>query len=158
MRLGWILLGTAIVGTIGVVAFLSSARAAAAELAAEGFIVADDCSTIEVVDQDAATTALQKAAISIFPSMNDPAVGFLDACLARMFPQCADRLREMSIVFQHDKSTASVTVPLGVIRLYLHDKTVGDVRELLEKGDLEGAAYGGDVDVRDFITSAIFGR
>lgn len=157
MKLGWIIIGTVVVGTIGVVAFLSSAKAAAAELAAEGFVVASDCSTIEVVDQDKATDSLQKAAISIFPSMNDPAVAFLDACLARMFPQCADRLSEMSIVFQHDKSAAAVTVPLGVIRLYLHDKTVGDVRELLDKGDLEGAAYGGDVDVRDFLTSAIFG-
>lgn len=152
------IVGTVIVVGVGAVVFLSSQKAKAAELAAEGFTIADDCSTIEVVDEAKAEASIRAAAISIFPSMDDDAVEFFDACLVRMFPQCTDHLDEMSIV-QRGPAGSYAEIPLGHIRLfYLHGKTVGDIKAMLEAGELVTSAGSPTPEsIRDTIVRAAIG-
>jgi hypothetical protein len=156
MKLGWILLGGAALIGIGVVVFFKATEASAASSAAKGFAVADDCSTITVVDKAAAEDAMRAAAIVSFSSMDERAVDMLDRMLATMFPQCTP-IADDTVV----SVPGMVPMPMSALRLLLSFTTVGELKDKLESGELglEGATTGGGarLSVRDFILGALAG-
>lgn len=149
MKLGWILLGTVVVVTGGAIAFFSSTRAAAASKALEGFKVAPDCSTIEVIDQAKAEASMRDAAIVSFSSMDEPAMDLLMRMLDTAFPQC--KPIQDSAVFS---MPGQVPASIGTIRLLIGDRTVAEVKDMLTAA---GGIVTGALSARDFVTRAVFG-
>ena len=162
MKLVFVALTVVAVGAAGVAVFFSSREAAAKKAAAEGFVVTENCTHIEVTDRDAAKRALTNGAIFALRSMHEPAVDFIDRVLATMFKDnegcVTDGKLPNGTVFYVDDHK----IPLGMALLVVHGKTVGDLKEMAKKGSdiaaklgLEGAAPS---PVSNFLINAIFGE
>lgn len=141
MNIGWkIGIGLTIATVVGTVVFFGSRKAAAASSAKKAFLVSDDCKRIEMVDRDAAESALIAAATVSFRSMDEPAGDLLDRVLGTMFPQCKIENDLVFVVPSSIGITAgqNVEVPLGLMKLALHGKTVGDIKTMAESGNMPG--------------------
>ncbi len=133
-----ITIGLTVASIAGVAVFMATRSAAAASAGTKAFRVTD-CATIELVDTDAAETAVRNAALSNFTGMDQLAVDFLDKCIADIFAdfKCPD-IASASVVVPPAAMIPEVlrgkTLPIALFRLCLIGKTVGDLKTEIESG------------------------
>lgn len=151
-----IILGSVAAVGIGVAVFLGTREAKAGEVAKNAFKINDDCSVIEVVDMAAFEEAGKDAALAAFRGMDEPADDMIDrvfSILLKNFPQCPARLDGLTII----KIPNQLPVPVAAVRALTANKTVGELKGLVESGQLN--LEGGDVKqpFRDRFVSSLFG-
>lgn len=128
-------LGLALAAGIGAAVFLGTRKAAAADAGKKAFKVDAGCTKIEVVDADAAKSALQAAAMAEFRGRDEPARDYATR-VAAIVLGCKPSSGTMisGVPGQGGISWGSVLSKLG-------DRSVGSLM-----GELGGAMQGGAVD------------
>lgn len=127
--------GLAIAGavlTVGTAVFVFSRPAAAKAAGAKAFKVSDDCKSVEIIDEEAAKSALIAAATIAFKGMDQPAIELIVSALGYAIPQCP--------INDYMKITGIPGVPFGLtigeVRAIVGTKTVAEVQELAAQGGL----------------------
>ena len=125
-------LGLTAAATIGTAVFVFSRPAAAKAAGAKGFKVSADCTSVEIIDEEAAKAALTAAATIAFKGMDGRADELLVRALGFAIPQCP--------INDYMKITGIPGVPFGVtigeVRAIVGTKTVEEVQELAAQGGL----------------------
>jgi len=129
-RTTWVTLGVLAAVGIGVVAFFSTRKAAAASAGAVAFQVNADCSTIAVVDEAAAKGAATAAALVVRPLPGDDALDAATQLLAIAVPQCDWLFVPDDRTFVHRGSRYT----WAEVRGLLEGKTVGELTDMVGAG------------------------
>lgn len=126
-----IALGGALLG-IGGSIYLFSRPAAAAAAGKRAFKVSADCTSVQIVDEEAAKQALVAAAMVHFHGLDQPAMELIVLALGTAIPQCP--------INDYMKISGVPGVPFGVtigeLRAIVGDKTLEQVQELAAQGGL----------------------
>lgn len=132
MRLWKFLAVAGAVITVGGAVFIFSRPAAAKAAGAKAFKVSADCTLVEVVDEEAAKSALISAATIAFKGMDQSAMDLIVRALGYAIPQCP--------INDYLKIKGIPGVPFGVtiaeVRAIVGTKTVAEVQELAAQGGL----------------------
>lgn len=120
--------------TVGGAVFIFSRPAAAKAAGAKAFKVTADCTTVEIVDEEAAKSALMAAGTIAFKGLDQPAMELIVSALGYAIPQCP--------INDYMKISGVPGVPFGVtigeLRQIVGDKSIGEIQELAAKGELPG--------------------
>ncbi len=131
--LKWLAIAGAVV-TVGGAVFIFSRPAAAKAAGAKAFRVSADCTSIEIVDEEAAKSALIAAGTIAFKGESQSAMELIVLGLGYAIPQCP--------INDYVKISGIPGVPIGItigeIRSIVGDKTVAELMELAAQGGLPG--------------------
>lgn len=130
-----IIVGGLFVGLLAAGTFLLTRKAAAKAKAKEAFTVDGNCGGILVLDEEKAKSALLAAAIAVAPTPDSSAIATLRQILAFMFPQCVWEPVPPDRTFIH----GAQSLKWSDIEALVGDRTVAELRELLESSGLQAA-------------------
>lgn len=134
MKIWQVGLGLALAAGIGAAVFLGTRKASAAASGKKAFRVDAGCTKVETIDQDAAKSAVQAAAMAEFRGKDEPAIDYLG--------------RVIVIVIGCTPSDATMFVGLpgsagglswGSIRSMVGNRTVAELAELAASGGFQMA-------------------
>lgn len=151
-----ITLGVTAVSIVGGAVFLATRKASAKKAASKAFKINADCSLVELISEDDARQAILDAGLASFQGTDEPAIDLLNRALKVMFPQCKSY---DDMVFRVHRDGLTYDIPIGLVRLPLLGKTVGDLKKIAESGKLDFVGSNpttGPADV-SFLIDPIFG-
>lgn len=122
--------------TVGGAVFLFTRDAAAASAGRKGFKVSADCTSVEVVDEDAAKEALIAGATANFHGMDQKAIDLIILALGVAIRDSHCPVND----YMRVSGIPGVPLPMtiGQIRAIVGDRTLEEVQELAAKGELPG--------------------
>lgn len=122
--------------SVGGVVFLFTRDAAAASAGRKAFKVAADCSSVEIVDIEAAKEAIINGATANFHGMDQKAIDLIVLALGVAIRDSGcpvpDHMKVIGI------PGVAIDPTIGMIRAIVGDRTLAEVKELAEKGELPG--------------------
>lgn len=122
--------------TVGGAVFLFTRDAAAASAGRKAFKVSADCTSVEIVDEEAAKEALVAGATANFQNMQQRAIDLIILALgvAIRDSKCPvnDYMKLVGI------PGIAIDPTIGMIRAIVGDRTLEEVQELAAKGELPG--------------------
>lgn len=125
-----LILGTIAAVGIGLTVFLGTRTASAQDNARKGFNITPDCSTITLIDPEAAKAAVIDAGTIGLRGMDEPASDLAKRIFATMFPGCELGITTVFVV-------GDQKIQWGMVAIAIAGKTVGEVIDMAKNGEID---------------------